>query len=482
MNLENNVFEEIKNHKEKFCLLLNAAMKDGLSKVFEAKSSNKYIGTYYEWPLVSFYKNGLPILSTSNFQGAREYRKLFGSKENEITESDIKSFGDFLTFVKSNSALESRFVVKQWMEVKDEGSYLFRDIFIYSVITDAIERYIHKYDCFEYNEDMANLIVDEIQSFVFLETLPIDIVVPILFVDFPFESSFISDGIEVRRMTEKEHQARYNIKSYNVSVHDSVLSSATHALVLKNWEVRNSPCGMEFNTLYNIRAYPTEIINKFFAAIRLCKNINTGYAQVLSFSHSWIRHCKGDLPQVIGTTTRAYPSVFEDYYWNIDSVPLVSNDEINSIGKVFCLLRDAKENSIDLAVKRLNQCLVRDSEEDSVLDATIALETLLSDDDNQEMTHKLALRVGALTSLDKSFGKSPQQAFKDIKSIYAYRSAIVHGSKTLDKKRVVKLDDNKETTTHSLSIEYVRFVLKVLLNNPQYRKSKLIDSELLLGK
>ena len=85
-------------------------------------------------------------------------------------------------------------------------------------------------------------------------------------------------------------------------------------------------------------------------------------------------------------------------------------------------------------------------------------------------------------NLDHNFGKSPQQAFKDIKSIYAYRSAIVHGSKKLDKKRVVKLEDNNETTTHSLAVEYLRFVLRVLLENPKYRNPKLIDSELLLGE
>ena len=154
---------------------------------------------------------------------------------------------------------------------------------------------------------------------------------------------------------------------------------------------------------------------------------------------------------------------------------------MDTISKIFGLLSDSEENSIDLSVKRLNQCLVRDSEEDSVLDATIALEALLSDDGNQEMTHKLAMRVGALVNLDSSFNKTPQQAFKDIKSIYAYRSAIVHGSKKLDKKRVIKLEDNNETTTHSLAVDYLRFVLKVLLENPKYRDPKLVDSELLLG-
>lgn len=319
-------------------------------------------------------------------------------------------------------------------------------------------------------------------NFIFWDTLPIDIVVPILFVNFDFNSYSLSDGIEIRRLTEKEHLARYNIKSYNVSVHELVLSSATHALVLKGWEVKNSPSIMDFDTLNNIRAYPVELIDKFFASIRLVKNIDTGYAQVLSLSQSWIHHCKADLPHVMGTATRSYPTVFEDYYWNIDTVPLVTNDEVQKIGTIFDLLRESEENSIFLSVKRLNQCLVRDNEEDSVLDATIALEALLSDDSHQEMTHKLAMRVGALVSLDKSLGKSPQQAFKDIKKIYGYRSAIVHGSKALDKKRIIKLDDNMETTAHAIAIVYLRFVLKVLLENPKYRNASLIDSELILGR
>ncbi|MBL5906110.1 HEPN domain-containing protein [Serratia fonticola] len=482
MKSKDDVFEKIKEYREEFSFLLSAAMKDGLSKVVDAVSSRKYIGTYYEWPSISFNKNGLPRLSSSSFQGAKEYKNLFGSKNNEIIESDINSFNDFLNFVRSKPSLESRFIIEYWRDIKFEDSANFINIHINSFIKDAIERYIHVYDSFEYNEQNAKDIIDKIQNFIFLDILPIEIIVPILFVDFGFESYYLSDGIEVRRLTEKEHLARYNIKAYNVSVHDLVLSSATHALVLKGWEVKNSPCAMDFNTLYNIRAYPIELINKFFASIRLVKNINTGYAQVLSLSKSWVSHCKADLPHVIGTTTRSYPAIFEDYYWNIETVPLVANNDIVAIEKIFNLLCNSEENAIDLSVKRLNQCFVRDSEEDSVLDATIALEALLSDDGNQEMTHKLAMRVGALVNLDISFGKSSQQAFKDIKSIYAYRSAIVHGSKTLDKKRIIKLEDNKEATTHSLAIVYLRFVLRILLENPKYRDSKLIDSELLLGE
>lgn len=125
--------------------------------------------------------------------------------------------------------------------------------------------------------------------------------------------------------------------------------------------------------------------------------------------------------------------------------------------------------------------MVRDNEEDSVLDATIALEALLSDDGSQEMTHKLAMRVGELSKLECNFSKSPHQAFKDIKSIYSYRSAIVHGSKNLEKKRVIKIDESNNISVNLLSIEYLRLVLKVLLQHKKYRDPIEIDSALLLG-
>ena len=477
METEENIFKKIEKCREEFGSLLAAAIKDGLSKVSEAVSSKKYIGTYYNWPSISFHKNGLPNLSSYILQGAKKYQTCFGNEDDKIHESDIESFGKFLEFVISNEDLESRLITQSWKENFPNGN----TIFIYSLVKDAIDRYIHTHNSFEYNEEKAKAIIREIQNFIFLDTLPIDIVIPILFVNFDFDSYTLFEGMEVIRLSEKEHLARYDIKSYSVSVHDSVLASATHALVLKNWEVKNSPCSLEFNTLHNIQAYPINRIDKFFASIRLIKNINTGYAQVFSRAKSWVNHSKADLPNVIGTSTRSYPAFFEDYYWTIDSIPLVTNSEMNTISKIFGLLSDSEENSIDLSVKRLNRCLVRDSEEDSVLDATIALEALLSDDGNQEMTHKLAMRVGALANLDNSFGKSPQQAFKDIKSIYAYRSAIVHGSKELDKKRIIKLENNNEMTTHSLAVEYLRFVLRVLLENPKYRDSQLIDSELLLG-
>nr|WP_320166640.1 HEPN domain-containing protein [uncultured Methylophaga sp.] len=165
----------------------------------------------------------------------------------------------------------------------------------------------------------------------------------------------------------------------------------------------------------------------------------------------------------------------------MDQIPLISSAQIEQITEVFEQLSKASENSINLSLKRLNRCLVQDDEEDAVLDATIALEALLSDDGKQEMTHKLAMRIGALAGFDKSFERNSVEAFRDIKSIYGYRSAIVHGSKNLEKSRMVKIDDETRKPAHNLSIDYVRLVLKVLLANERFRDPRQIDQELLLG-
>ena len=64
----------------------------------------------------------------------------------------------------SNEYLESRFITKQWKEIKDDSFPDIRAIFINSVVKNAVERYIHLYDSFEYNEDKASDIIYEIQK------------------------------------------------------------------------------------------------------------------------------------------------------------------------------------------------------------------------------------------------------------------------------------------------------------------------------
>jgi len=460
-----------------------AAFREGLDLVSEAKDLGKYIGNHYDFPKLHFSKNGLPNLTSALGSGPIDYSCCFSrlGVPPLIEEDTIESFLEFVRYVRSQDCLRDRFGLANELPAAEEPRIEIDKIQILSTVKSSIDRYIHKFDSFEYNEETARDIIDPAVSYIFDEKLRIEIYVPILFLDCCVDKHELANGVSIRRLSDDQHQARYKAKSYNISAHQSVINSATHALVLENWEVQNTKRIWDFNILDSVRAYPIDTIDQFFGALRICSMNKTGYGQVYSVSKGWEHNCTAALPCVRGATTRSYPALFEDYYWDLEEIPTVSTCQIEQIATVYEQLSTAKENSISLAVKRLNRCLVRDDEEDAVLDATIALEALLSDDGNQEMTHKLAMRVGALASIDASFGRSADQAFSDIKKIYGYRSAIVHGSKDLTKKRLVKIDETTHTPAYELSIRYVRFIVMALLANQRFRDPKTIDRELLLG-
>jgi len=75
------IFEKIEEYKSEFSSLLLLAMKEGIREVSNVVQNKKYIGTYHDWPTMSYFKNGLPNLSSSPFQGAIEYRRCFGSSK-----------------------------------------------------------------------------------------------------------------------------------------------------------------------------------------------------------------------------------------------------------------------------------------------------------------------------------------------------------------------------------------------------------------
>lgn len=482
-SVDSNVFEVIAKLRSEYSKLLIDALKEGLQAIEKAKNSGCYIGKYYDFPSLSFRKNRLPSLSSLHMNGPIEYRSCFSSLGSEppIKEDEMLSFGELVKFVRANEPLHKRFHVQTNPNANLEFKIEIDKLTIISGIKDCLERYIHTFDSFKFDEDNAKKAIEPTLAYIFDQKLSIDIHIPILFLDFPFDEYQIANGVNIERITKEQHLSRYKVKSYNTSSHESVMYSSTHALVLKGWSVPNTERMWDFDSLLKTRAYPLDLINNFFGALRIECSADTGYAQIYAIARNWSAHCTTSLPYVQGVTVKTYPGWFEDYYWNIEEIPAVTDEMASRVKKYFNLIQAAKENSITLSLKRLNRCLIRDDEEDAVLDATIALETLLSDDGTQEMTHKLAMRMGALAKLDDVLGKTPEQAFRDVKGIYAYRSAIVHGSKNVDKKRIVKIDEGKNTTAHLLAIDYVKMVLRVLLENEKFRNPTEIDSKLLLG-
>ena len=79
--------------------------------------------------------------------------------------------------------------------------------------------------------------------------------------------------------------------------------------------------------------------------------------------------------------------------------------------------------------------MTRDDPADVILDATIGLELLLGDADNQAIFWKLRMRAAALVGLDRDRAAMTQIS-NDVDRVYGLRSTIVHGSN----RRKVKAD------------------------------------------
>jgi len=272
-------------------------------------------------------------------------------------------------------------------------------------------------------------------------------------------------------MDDSFQLSRSMIRNYGSGAHEHVVGAATHAFVLTKWSLKgNVGYFKSLRSLSSIDSFPHKEIDNLFAALRMETGYQTGYAQLLYWPSGWAWTYYAGLPPLHGTTVRQYPNVLDNYGWNRELEP-VSKEAAKTVGTLYQTLSKSSHSQLDIAIKRLNLCHLRDSHEDTVIDACIGLESLLSDGDPNEMTHKLALRCAALSKLYK---KSQVEAFRDIKSIYAVRSAIVHGGR---RKRRKKLSVEGASVK---AVNYLVMTIKVLLEHPEYLEPSKIDTDLLL--
>jgi hypothetical protein len=89
-----------------------------------------------------------------------------------------------------------------------------------------------------------------------------------------------------------------------------------------------------------------------------------------------------------------------------------------------------------LALGRFDSAYGRRTREDALIDLWIAFEALLLPDGNQELSHRVALRIARLVGQS---GPDRQAAFKLAKESYAARSRVVHGEQSkVDIDRMVR--------------------------------------------
>jgi hypothetical protein len=171
-----------------------------------------------------------------------------------------------------------------------------------------------------------------------------------------------------------------------------------------------------------------------------------------------------------------------------DEFPKISDNQLQNVQELFSVLISIQNTTsgsrLRLAIKRLNSCYMREEEEDAILDATIGLEILLSDGDTQEVTHKLALRLAALSTLVLGYEYQAATIFRNVKrTIYPYRSAVVHGNESrASKTREIRTEAGEAIPAVKLAIEYLGMTIRAVAAHPEYLDLALIDEKLLLGQ
>lgn len=355
-----------------FSKLLEAAVEEGLASLGPVVAENKYLGTYYNFPTISYHENGMPSFFESPFGGPKDYTKAFRGggmayplQPPMIPREKLPSLKRLVDFVKDNLFIQQRLVLENLIppawDTEEERKFDFITFSVEHIFEQLVDRYVHIYKTCVFDIESYRRIAKPHLNGVFDERLYIDICVPILFLKFDFESLEIDSNNTIEKMDEPFQLARASKSDYGAGVHKSVLPAATHMLVMKGWYIQNNNQWDLSNLVTESSVYPTDVINKYFASLRIITGHATGYAQVIMRPVEWSKTFIADLPSIEGTSVKSYPPKFEHYYWNVKEVPIISHGEaVNSINQ-FNLINTITENSIHVAIRRLNLCFLREN-------------------------------------------------------------------------------------------------------------------------
>jgi hypothetical protein len=461
-----------------FQLVWDAAVV-GRELLLKAIEGGATIYGHWRFPSLSYFESGIPNISTStSWAGPPDYDNAFAAKESQFTKAviygEIPEFRALIDYVKSQEQYVRFFVGYK----KDHIRMTFMDMFAAGLATGLLARYLHVHGTEQ--ELVKELFLDlygQRERPLVEEKLPVEVVVPIALTMFEgSESLRLTSTLRVEPIDEKSQLARYPSDSLWTDVHNCVLAGATHAAVFENYEVPSQ--GVWDRGVFDVDFYPTEVIDRFFTALRVETGIETGYAQIVLRPLGWTYEFNAHLPNLIkGPQVRAYPPQFDKHGWLVKRDPL-SAKTVLSAGKVFEGICSAGE-SVSLAGRRLSQAMLRPDETDAVVDACIGLEALLGDDSPVEMTHKVALRVAAMHTLLKP-DIEPVGVFRMVKKLYTYRSKLVHGRTDVAKHRYV--DAGQSIRTLDAGIGALRNSIKALVNHPQFQDPLEVDAGLMRAR
>jgi hypothetical protein len=181
----------------------------------------------------------------------------------------------------------------------------------------------------------------------------------------------------------------------------------------------------------------------------------------LPFSH-WFTYDDPDLQgeSLMGSSRSG--SLIEILPWNHDKYPPLDPVEAPTVVQAYLALKPSVRDIFNVSIQRINQAQRRRGVGDKAVELCTALETLMGDSGNTEMTHKIKVRATRLV------GGAPSVRIYNaalLSETYAIRSKLVHTGKVDENRRksiggreLTRVDVVKETV--QIAVELVKVLIR----------------------
>lgn len=434
-------------------------------------------------PQLKTFHTGWPNITSAAFSDTdgqpRDLAALVGSKKDLLHPygyGDIPELVTLFEFVEADPALSDMFV---WRG--PDGSPLGDDArrtqFVRTGVGILVGSIVARADAFGVADDSRDRdLFQERYRAMTDETLPAELVVPLLVIDFEFPGARfdLGEGVWLERLDERTQLARAPSQYSIYGVPGVLAGAAVVAVVVAGVELDNRNHSWRFSASITDQL-PLGVVERVCEALRLITHHPIGYAQVLVRPVGWADLWKHDLPPITEVDqVRRYAASLDRYGW-LGPYRTVPAEAVNRAPELFTALAGTEPNVL-LAAKRLSRAALSAEDDDIVLDACIGIEALLGDN-KTELTHRICLRCAAALA---DLGTDPIRIYQSCKKVYDYRSAVAHGTTVKPAQRTIKVGESTVPTPVAATLFLRRLLISKLTVRPTWSPQSL--DELLLTR
>ena len=348
--------------------------------------------------------------------------------------------------------------------------------------TEIVERYLYKTNATsnipeDLDEQMRPFVAERLLRFLAKE-LRIDILVPVCLATFEEDIIQLSDNIEIKRMSDEIQKSRQQACSYEASNEDWAAACATHMIVLHNYHFKNTGDNSINSATKNYNSYPLKEIDKIIAAIKVVSGYSIGYAQILSCPIEWIDGFCADLIPLYGAKAHFLNPKETEKFWMRLPVSKISSEQSSLLKTVYKNIleceKDTNKNNFLFSLNRFNKCMLRNEVDDMATDATIGIEALLVGGTKSEITYTISSKIPVVFAHEKNELYTPSNSRAIMRTIYNYRSKIVHGGKLKEKDKFVEINGVKYDVAR-IAVDFLRYSLLFMTEHREFLDANKFD-------